>query len=273
VHEIQELQFELPAPGSRRIPSGPRLKMGLALVVGAVAAFLGVLALSLLFAHPAGAAVPSSSDGSGPSGAVSNVTQPVVATIVDPASPLLDAVAPVTSPVVTTLAPLFTPAGNVLAPIARPAIRTLTPVFQPVLQSVAPAIDPLITTLSPVLAPIATDLVPPIGPLAGTVSGQALRSTHGSLAAARGLPHASTNVRIAPVRPVPSPNPAPPMPRVPAVTTPSTADGSPSPSGSSSPAAQQPLGLLMPAPMVNGFTLGRAQSQELLLDLRHSPPG
>ena len=273
MHEIQELQFELPAPDPRRIPSGPRLKMGLALVVGAVAAFLGVLALSLLFAHPAGAAAPPGSDRSGPSGAVLNVVQPVVATIVDVTSPVAESVAPVTSPVVTTLAPLLTPAENGLGSIAQPAMPTLNLVLQPVLQSVAPVIDPLVTALSPVLAPIVTNLVPPIGPIAEAASGQALRPTRAPAAAERGLPDGSTNVSIAPVSPAPTPIPGAPMPRIPAGTTPSATDGSPSPSGSSSPAAQQPSGLLLPAPMVTGFSLGRAQSPELLLDLRHSPPG
>jgi hypothetical protein len=274
VHEIQELQFELPTPDSRRIASVPRLKLILTLVVGAVAALLGALVLSLLFAHPAGAAVPPGSDASGSSGEVSSGVQPVVATIAGVASPVADSVAPATSPVFTTLAPVLIPTGNVLAPITQPAVPTLTPVLQSVLQSVAPAIDPLVATLRPVLAPVVTALVPAIGPIAAAGPSQALRPTLGPRPAERSLPNASTNVHIAPVGPAPTPNPAPPMPRLPAVAVPSATDGSSSPSGgSSSPAAQQPTDLLLPAPMVTAFTLGRAQSPELLLDLRHSPPG
>jgi hypothetical protein len=273
VHEIQELQFELPAPDPRCIPSGRRRKLSVALIVGVVSAFLGVLALSLLFAHPAGAAVLPGAGGSGPNAAVSNVV-PVVTTSVDATSPAADSVAPVTSPAVTTLAPILAPAEIVLAPIGQPAIPTLPPVLQPVLQSVTPTIDPLMTTLSPVLARVVTGLVPPIGSITGAASGPALRPTQGSVGAERSLPDAWTNVRIAPVGPVPTPNPATPMPRFLAVTTPSTTDGSSSPSGSSSSAAQQPSGLLLlPAPMATGFSLGRAQSPQLLLDLRHSPPG
>jgi hypothetical protein len=272
VHEIQELQFELPAPHLERRSPPSRLRLGIALVVGTLAAFFAVLALSALFAHPAGASVLPGSPPDDPAGLLSSVTQPIVtpdAAVAAIDTPLLTTSAPLASSVATALAPELSPVLTTLAPVASPVVAPLTPIVQPVLVAVAPIVGPVVTTLSPVLTPTLSAAT-----LSLSTSGQS--RSNGSSRPVDTLSGLGTQVAGASIVssvPAPLPTPATPIPTRPVPTTPSSTDGSASPGGSSSPAAHPPLGLLLPDPMMTGLTLGRSKSPGLLFDLRHSPPG
>jgi hypothetical protein len=270
VHEIQELQFELPAPNDGRRTPPSRLKLGIALVVGTVAAFFAALALSALLAHPAGASVLPGSSTDDPAGLISSVTQPLVSSVGAVDAPDLGSIAPVTNPVAPALIPVLSPAVTTLAPLASPVVAPLTPVVSPVLVAVAPVVGPVVTALSPVLAPTLSATAGLLSPAGSDLSAHApIRPTDAS----SGLVAEASGVHIVSSAPVPLPRPHSPLPTLPSGPTPSSTDGSGSPSGSNAPAAQPPLGLLLPDPMVTGLTLAGSKSPGLLFDPRHSPPG
>jgi hypothetical protein len=269
VHEIQELQFELQAPQCRRHASPSRLTLGIAFVAGTFAAFFAALVLGAVFAHPAGAAVLPGSPAGDPGGLVSNVTQPLGSPVAAAHATDLGTITPIASPVAAALTPALSPVVTKVAPIASPAIAPLSPVVQPVLVAVAPLVGPVVTALNPVLAPtwhVTSPLLSSVGSALSAGPNRRADVSSGPVADASGAHVASS-------APAPLPRPVTPIPPFPAATTASSTDGSASPSGSSSPAAHPPSGLLLPDPMVTGLTLGRSKSPALLFDLRHSPPG
>jgi hypothetical protein len=268
VHEILELQLEV--PGANRPQSASRLKLALAVVVGAVAAFLGALALSVLLAQPASAATLPGSSGPDPTGPITVVTQPVAPAVGALTTPTVDAIAPLTRPATEALNPVLLPVAAALTPVVNPVVTEVTPALRPVLDAATPLVAPLVTTLIPLVSPALALVVPAIIPIDGALSVNGT-NLHTAPFGAQDTDSAAASFDQ-PV-PAPSPHPVGPFPRFPAGTSPSAADGSAASGGGNSPAAHPPLGLLLPSPLVGGFSLGRSKSPQLLLDLRHSPPG
>src|ERR1700733_11221927 len=124
-----------------------------ALVLGIVGAFLGALALSVLFTHPAGASTvpgPGGAPTDGVVGVVSNTAQPAIAAL--PAVVTPHGAAPAAGPLVTLA--------------QTPALRSLTPVTQPIAPTLPPA-------LASALGPVVTTLASVPTPFLGTASGVA----------------------------------------------------------------------------------------------------
>ena len=233
----------------------------LTLVLGVVGAFIVAVALSALFAHPAGASTPLGETGAPTIAAVvQNVAQPAVAAVdartgvaaprsATPGLASATGANAALGPVVT----LLRLPGSALHGLA------LAPVIQPISPAIALPLGLVMTTLTPVSAPATGTALPTTGGL-GTTTGSAGGPSAFSLRTNPGAPH---------------PAPAPPWPfqSFPLVTNSSpTADPSLSPSGTAL-AAAPASGPLLPDPPVSGVIPVQSGIPRFLFDLRSSPPG
>jgi hypothetical protein len=263
----------------------------LALVLGFVGAFLGVLALSALFAHPAGASTlpgpgtpsassassapinsstPINSSGTPALAVVSDTTQSASALLGDVVNP--DGATPASNPVRGS----NPAAGRVVTLVQTPgsALPGLAPVIQPITTAIAAPLGQIVTTLLSVPTSI-TGIVPPVaqsgspfgvGPGTDAITIHHFSEAHG----AAGNPFA---LGVHPSSPRPLPGPARPLQGFPLVTSSSPTADSSSSSGGSALAAAPVSGPLLPNPLVSGAIPEQSGVPCLLFDLRSSPPG
>jgi hypothetical protein len=259
-----------------------------AAVLGIVGAFLGVLALSALCVHPAGAATRPGSGGSSQSsgvptiGLVSTTTQSAVALVsgvVDadnavPASNTTTGSSPAARPVLTLLqAPVS--AAHGLAPVIGPIAKTVpAPVTQVVttLNSVPTAVTGALSPVFHLVQPAAL-----IGLVPGTDATTTIPSVRVTDRSAGGSPGRLPTIRVQagvhPRSPRPLPAPGWPLQGFPLVTG-SSAAGESSSSAEGTALAFAPVpGPLLPDPLVSGVIPAQGGLPRLLLDLRSSPPG
>jgi hypothetical protein len=242
-----------------------------ALVLGVVGAFFGALAVSALFAHPAGAALPGAS-GSPTVGALSNAARPAVAVLspvvdADGAVPGSDAAA---GPFVTLL----------VAPT--PASHGLAPVIEPISQAIAPPLGAVVTTVAPVPTRALLPTFPftlPLGQVVATlrvepVTAAATVRTGGTTTRPPGsTPASGLRPRAGPGSPRPFPPPAWPFQGVPLITSSSPTESSSSSSAGGALAAAPASGPLLPDPPVSGVIPEKGAIPRFLFDLTSSPPG
>jgi hypothetical protein len=255
VGQVHELQAEDP------VRSGFGVNP-LTLVLGVVGAFIVAVALSALFAHPAGGSTPLGETGVSTIAAVGqNVGQPAVAAV-----DALNGVAAAprsASPGLASATGANAAVGPIVTLLRLPGSAlhglALAPVIQSISPPIAPPLGPVVTTLTPVSTP-ATGTAPP------TTGG--LETTTGS---AGGPP--AFGLRTNPGAPHPAPAPPWPFQRFPLVTNTSpTADPSLSPAGYAL-AAAPASGPLLPDPPVSGVIPAQSRIPRFLFDLRSSPPG
>jgi hypothetical protein len=255
--ELHDVQFEDPVSADRVRPLR-RLRL-FPLVLGVAAAFCGALALSALFAHPAGASTLAGPGvgpgGTPPIGVVSTIAQPVLSalgTAVDPQD-TPDAVTPVIGTVRNHVAPLTAPITRGLASSLGPVVRTVAPL--PVIASVVPSSS---TTESPLPRTIVASLLAP------TAHAQFVQTARGAQATARGASGGS---------PISPPSPISPFPRFPLLASSSPAGDATSSPGSNALAVAPISGLLLPDQTITGVLPAQSRMPQLLFDLRSSPPG
>jgi hypothetical protein len=236
-----------------------------ALVLGVAGAFLGALALSVLFAHSAGASTlpgPVGAPTVGAVGVVSNTAQPAFAGL--PAVVAPHGAAPAAGPLVTLVQ---TPA---------PALSSLTPVIEPIAPTLVSALGPVVTTLASVPTPLlgtasgvaqlaATSLVGPVSHAATTLPVGATTGPAGN--------PPTVGLRPSPGSPAPLPAPAWPFQGFPLVTSSSATGDASSSSGGSALAAAPVSGPLLPDPPFTGVIPEQSGIPQFLFDLRSSPPG
>jgi hypothetical protein len=255
VGEIHELQAEDPARSRRRVSP-------FVLVLGVLAAFCGALALSALFAHPAGASTLPVPGGTPPLATASNVAQPAVAalpTVVD--SDVADLVPGAAA----------TPVSSLLQVAPVPA---LTHLVEPIAQSLGSTIglEPTIGLETPASAPA---VVP------GTVPQVVSTAAQSHAAPGTRLLRTTSDARgnlpalgLVPRFPAPISPPTPPIQRFPLASGSSPAsDSSFSSSGSNALSVTPPSGQKLSAPMVSARTLEQSSLPQFLFDKRSSPPG
>ena len=276
--QLHELQAEDPVR-SRWYP-GP-----VALVLGFVGAFLGVLALSALFAHPAGAStLPESITSNNASTPSASSTAPVIALASDTTQYATGLLADVVNPEnaapgsnPASAAPGSNPAaGRVATLLQKPgsALQGLAPPIQPITTAIAAPLGQIVTTLTSVATSV-TGIVPPVTQPAapfGVGPGTDATTTHPLSEAQRaaGNPPA---LSVHPSSPRPLPGPARPLQGFPLVTSSSPAADSSSSSGGNALAAAPVSGPLLPNPLVSGVIPEQSGVPCLLFDLRSSPPG
>jgi hypothetical protein len=263
VGKVHELQAEDPARSRRRVSP-------FVLVLGVAAAFCGALALSALFAHPAGASTLPGPGGTPPIAMVSNGAQPAVSSLpavvdsdVDSAFATLGssaAATPVSS--LRQVAPLFT-------------LRALTPLVEPIAQSLGTSIGLAVQTAAPAPAVVPStvfqldSMAAPLRAVPAT-SAPATRL----LRATSGTPENLPALGLFPRSPGPIPPPTPPIQRFPLVAGSSPAgDSSSSSYGSNALSVVPASSSLLPAPRVSGITLEQSVLPRFLFDMRCSPPG
>lgn len=240
-----------------------------ALVLGVAGAFLGGLALSILFAHPAGASTvpgPGGAATGGVVGVASNVAQPPVSGLPDVVAP--HGAAPADGPLATL--------AQTTARAPSPTLRSLKPVIEPIPPTLASALGPVVTTLASVPTPLlgtAPGVARPAAPWAvEPVSQAATTLTVGATTRPAGNPPAA-GLRPSPGSPAPFPAPAWPLHGFPLVTSSSTAGDASSASGGTALAAAPVSGPLLPDPPMTGVTPEQRGIPQFLFDLRSSPPG
>jgi hypothetical protein len=259
IHEL--LQAEDPARSRRRVSP-------FVLVLGVVAAFCGALALSALFAHPAGASTPPAAGETPPLAIVSNGAQPAVSSlpaVVD--SDVGSAVAALGG------SPAATPVSSLLQVAPLPTQRSLTRLVEPIAQSTIGLAAKTLASTPAVVSTTVPQLISMAAPLhaAPATSAPATRL----LGATSGAPdnHLPT-LGLSPRSPRPIPPPTPPFQGFPLVAGSSPAgDTSSSSSGSSALSVAPVSGPLLAAPMVSRITLEQSVLPRFLFDKRSSPPG
>jgi hypothetical protein len=264
---------------------------------------LGAVALSALFAHPAGASTLPRSSGAPTVGPVSNVVHPAVAAV----DALTDVVAPhsatpgsdsaagpgaVTGPDDPTGPDAATRPDAVVSPVAtllpvvtlwqvpNSALDGLAPVVEPISQATAPPLGLVVTTLTSVPLPAADTALPsaqsaaPSGvePATDTTSTRPLGTT---TRFPGGRP--AFGLRTGPGAPARRPAPAP-APAWPLQSFPLAPNGSPTGDSSLSSAgtalvAAPASGPLLPDQPVSGVIPAQSGIPRFLFDLRSSPPG
>jgi hypothetical protein len=266
VGQLHELQTEDPVR-SRWCP-GP-----FALVLGLVGAFLTVVALSALFAHPAGASTPPGSSVSGGApviGAVPGTAQAPIALLAPVVTP--ESATPASSP--TTVS---NPAPHPVATLlhgAPSALQGLAPTVQPITTTIASPLGQIVTTATSLPTSV-TGIVPPVAPPAAPLSGGAgthATTTH-SFLETDGPAGSSSAFGVHLGSPGPLPTPARPFQGFPLVTTSSPAADGSSSSGGSALTAAPVSGPLLPDPLVSGVIPEQSGVPRFLFDMRSSPPG
>jgi hypothetical protein len=238
-----------------------------ALVLGVAGAFLGALALSVLFAHPAGASTvpgPGGAPLGGAVGVVSNTAHPAAAGL--PAVVAPQGATPAADPLVTLMqapAPALSSLMPVIEPIAPALPSALASALGPVVTTLASMPTPLLGTASGVAPSTATSLV-------GSVSRAATTLPLGAATRPAGNPPA---VSLRPSPSSPAPLPAPAWPGFPLVTSSSAAGDASSSSGGTALAAAPVSGPLLPDPPFTGVIPEQSEIPQFLFDLRSSPPG
>jgi hypothetical protein len=288
VGQVHELQAEDP------VRSGwPVNPVTLVLVV--LGALLGAVALSALFAHPAGASTVPGTSGAPTVGAVSNAVRPAVAAVKavdaltdvvapqdatpgsDPAAGPDAALSPAVTPLpVVTLLPIVT-----LLHAPGSAFPGLAPVIAPISQAAAPPLGLVVTTLTsvPTLISVPTPALgttlpfaQPALPSSGVVVADATSTRLGTTAGPLGGPPAF-GLRAGLAAPHPAPVPVWPLQSFPLFTNGSpTGDSSLSSAGTALVAAPA-SGPLLPDPPVSGVIPAQSGIPRFLFDLRSSPPG
>lgn len=249
-----------------------------ALVLGVVGAFLGVLALSALFAHPAGAStLPGSGSLSGAPtiGVVSNTTQSAVALLADVVDPDVPAPAS-TAPASHYPAGSNPPAGPVVTLLQVPGstLQGLAPAIQPVTTAIGSPLGQIVMTLTSVPTPVTGVVSPVIQPAAPSdVEAGTDATTIHPAGATNGPAGNSHAFGVHPRSPRPLPAPARPFQGFPLVTSSSPTGESSSSSGGSALAAAPVSGPLLPDPLVSGVIPEQSGVPRFLFDLRSSPPG
>jgi hypothetical protein len=263
VGKIHELQAEDPARSRRRVSP-------FVLVLGVVAAFCGVLALSALFAHPAGASTLPGPGGTPPFAMGSNGAQPAVSSLPAIVDSDVDSAVAALGPSAAA-----TPVSSLLQVAPLSTLRALTPLVEPIAPSLEPSIGLAVKTLASAPAVVSStvpQLVSTAAPIhaAPATSAPAVRL----LRATSGTPENLPTLGLVPRFPRPIPPPTPPFQRFPLVAGSSPAgDSSSSSSGSNALSVAPALGPLLAAPMVSGIALEQSVLPRFLFDKRSSPPG
>jgi hypothetical protein len=197
-----------------------------ALALGVIGTFFGALALSAVFAHPAGASTLPGPSGAPSVGAVSNTARPAAAApvVAAPAVAVLPDVVDTASAAAgsdpTTGSNAMASPVVTLLRVPSSALRGLTSVIEPISKTIASLLGPVVTTLPPVTTAVTGTALPLVQPTA--------RSQ------ARAVPKATTTLPVRAATGAPgSPLPAPawPFQSFPLVTSSSPAGDASSSSG------------------------------------------
>ena len=250
----------------------------LVLVLGIAGAFLGALALSIFFAHPAGASTASGPGGAHTGGVVgvvevvevvgvvSNAAQPAIARLPDVVTP--HSAAPAAGP----LAPL----AQSTAHAPGPTLRSPTSAIEPFAPTLASALGPVVTTLASVPTPLlgtAPAVAGPVAPWGVEPVSHAATTLPVGATTRPAADSPTAGLLPGPGSPAPLPAPAWPLQGFPLVTSSSATGDASSSSGGVALAAAPVSGPLLPAPPMTGVIPEQSGIPQFLFDLRSSPPG